>query len=58
MDAIQDDVQLSEYLLDKAGVALVSGMAFSGSRSCEDFIRYPLENLHKALDRIKTALNP
>jgi aspartate aminotransferase len=58
MDAIQDDVQLSEYLLDKAGVALVPGSAFGAPGHVRISFATSLENLYKALDRIKTALNP
>jgi aspartate aminotransferase len=58
MDAIQDDVQLSEYFLDKAGVALVPGTAFGAPGHVRISFATSLENLRKALDRIITALNP
>ncbi len=57
MDAIQDDVQLSEYFLDKAGVALVPGSAFGAPGHVRISFATSMENLQKALDRIKTALN-
>ena len=57
MDSIQDDVQLSEYFLDKAGVALVPGSAFGAPGHVRISFATSLENLQQALDRIKTALN-
>lgn len=31
LDGVNDDVELSEYLIEKAGVALVPGTAFGSS---------------------------
>jgi len=55
---LKDDVALAEYLLDKAGVAMVPGTAFG----MPNFIRLSCatseENLRKAVDQIAKALKP
>jgi len=54
---LKDDVELAEYLLEKANVAMVPGTAFG----MPNFIRFSCatseENLRKAMDQINKALN-
>ena len=56
-DGINNDVQFSEYLLEKAGVAVVPGSAFG----LEGYIRLSfatsMENLTTAMDRIEKLVN-
>ncbi len=53
---VNNDLDLSEYLIDKAGVALVPGSAFGLSGHIRISIATSMDNLEKALDRIETAL--
>ncbi|OGT91436.1 MAG: aspartate aminotransferase [Gammaproteobacteria bacterium RIFOXYA12_FULL_61_12] len=53
---IKDDVALSEYLIEKAGVALVPGTAFGLSGHVRISIATSMDNLKNAMDRLETAL--
>ena len=52
LDGIADDVALAEYLIEKAGVALVPGSAFGAPGHVRISIATSMENLEKALERI------
>jgi aspartate aminotransferase len=52
LDGISDDLELAEYLIEKAGVALVPGTAFGSPGHIRLSIATSMENLEKALDRI------
>jgi aspartate aminotransferase len=53
LPGINDDLAFSEYLIEKAGVALVPGTAFGCPGHIRISIATSMENLEKALDRIK-----
>jgi aspartate aminotransferase len=52
IDGVSDDLSLSEYLIEKAGVALVPGTAFGLGGHARISIATSMENLEQALDRI------
>ncbi|WP_457676295.1 pyridoxal phosphate-dependent aminotransferase [Thiolapillus sp.] len=52
LEGIGDDLELAEYLIEKAGVALVPGTAFGSPGHIRLSIATSMENLEKALDRI------
>ena len=52
MDEIDNDVDLAEYILEKAGVALVPGSAFGLDGHMRISIATSMENLVNAIDRI------
>ena len=52
LDGISDDVELAEYLIEKAGVALIPGTAFGMHGHIRFSVATSMENLEKALDRI------
>lgn len=56
LDGIDDDLGFSEYLIEKAGVALVPGSAFGTPGHIRISIATSMANLEKALDRIKKAI--
>jgi aspartate aminotransferase len=56
IDGVNNDLELSEYLIDKAGVALVPGSAFGLSGHIRISIATGMDNLEKALDRIEAVL--
>ncbi len=56
MDGIDDDIELSEFLLDKAGVALVPGSAFGAPGYVRLSFATGLDTLKTALERLATAL--
>ncbi|MDA3869496.1 MAG: pyridoxal phosphate-dependent aminotransferase [Gammaproteobacteria bacterium] len=58
MDGVNDDVQLAQYLLEKADVAVVPGSAFGTDGHLRLSYATSMENLEKALSRIATAINP
>jgi aspartate aminotransferase len=58
LDNINDDVQLSEYLLEKAGVALVPGTAFGAPGYIRMSFATSLDILKEALSRLSKALTP
>jgi len=56
LDGIDDDLGFSEYLIEKAGVALVPGSAFGCSGHIRISIATSMANLQNALERIKQAI--
>ena len=56
LDNVNDDIQLAEYLLDKAGVALVPGSAFGAPGYVRISFATGMDTLKDALNRIATAL--
>ena len=57
LDGIDDDVQLAQHLLEKSEVALVPGSAFGLNGHLRLSYATSMENLEKALDRIKKAVS-
>jgi len=57
MDGVNTDVELAEYLIKNAGVAVVPGSAFGLGGHMRLSIATSQENLKNALDRIEKALN-
>jgi len=56
LDDVADDVELAEYLLDKAGVALVPGAAFGAPGYLRLSYATGLDTLKTALERLTKAL--
>ncbi|MES9837011.1 MAG: pyridoxal phosphate-dependent aminotransferase [Candidatus Thiodiazotropha sp.] len=56
IDGVSNDLELSEYLITEAGVALVPGTAFGLSGHVRISIATSQQNLEKALDRIEGVL--
>ena len=56
MDGIENDVQLAEYLLEKAEVAVVPGSAFGSDGHLRLSYATDMESLEKALSRIAAAI--
>ncbi|VAW50503.1 Aspartate aminotransferase [hydrothermal vent metagenome] len=56
MDGIEDDVQLAQYLLEKAEVALVPGSAFGLSGHLRLSYATDMDSLEKALTRIRETI--
>ncbi|ANE55649.1 MULTISPECIES: pyridoxal phosphate-dependent aminotransferase [Methylomonas] len=56
LDGINDDLEFAEYLIEKAGVALVPGSAFGGPGHIRISIATSMANLENALARIKQAI--
>lgn len=56
LDGINNDLDYAEYLIEKAGVALVPGSAFGCPGHIRISIATSMENLKNALDRIKQAI--
>ena len=56
MPNISDDLEMAEYLIEKAGVALVPGSAFGAPGFMRLSFATSLENLQEAIKRIKEAL--
>jgi aspartate aminotransferase len=57
LDGVADDLQLAEYLIDKAGVAVVPGSAFGQPGYIRISFATSMDNLEKALERIEKALS-
>jgi len=57
MDGINDDLQLAEYLIEKAGVAVIPGSAFGQPGYIRISFATSMENLEEALNRIEKALS-
>lgn len=53
IDGVADDLALAEYLIEKAGVALVPGTAFGLPGHARISYATSMENLEKAMDRIE-----
>ncbi|MEN9680388.1 MAG: hypothetical protein RLZZ627_281 [Pseudomonadota bacterium] len=56
LDGIDDDLGLSEFLIEKAGVAVVPGSAFGADGHIRLSIATSMANLEKAVSRMQTAL--
>lgn len=56
LDGISDDLEFAEYLIEKAGVALVPGSAFGCPGHIRISIATSMSNLEGALVRIKQAV--
>jgi aspartate aminotransferase len=56
LEGINDDIQLAEYLLDKAGVALVPGSAFGAPGYVRISFATGMDTLKDAITRIANAL--
>ncbi len=56
MDGIENDIQLAEYLLEKAEVAVVPGSAFGSDGHLRLSYATDMESLEKALSRIAAAI--
>jgi aspartate aminotransferase len=56
LDGVNDDVGLAEYLIDKAGVALVPGSAFGAPGYVRFSFATGLDVLEEALARLTAAL--
>lgn len=57
LDGINNDLDLAEYFIEKAGVALVPGSAFGCPGHIRISIATSMENLQIALQRIKQAIS-
>ncbi len=55
-DGINSDLELSEHLIEKAGVAIVPGSAFGCENHFRISIATSMENLQAAIERLKKAL--
>jgi len=55
-DGITNDIELAEFFLEKAEVAIVPGSAFGASGCIRISFATSMENLEKSMERIKTAL--
>ena len=56
LDGINNDIELGEYLLEQAEVALVPGSAFGAKGYMRLSYATSMENLETALERLKAAL--
>ena len=56
LDGINNDMELGEYLLEQAEVALVPGSAFGAKGYMRLSYATSMENLEMALERLKDAL--
>ncbi|MEF3075418.1 pyridoxal phosphate-dependent aminotransferase [Methylobacter sp. Wu1] len=56
LDNINDDLEFAEYLIEKAGVALVPGSAFGCPGHIRISIATSMDNLEKAMERIRNAI--
>ena len=57
LDGVNDDLELSEYLIEKAGVALVPGSAFGSPGYIRISFATSLDVLKDALDRIEKVVS-
>jgi aspartate aminotransferase len=57
LDGIADDVALAEHLIEHSGVALVPGSAFGAPGFLRLSFATSMEQLHKAIARLKNALS-
>ncbi len=57
LTGVNNDLELSEYLIEHAGVALVPGAAFGLGGHVRLSIATSMNNLHNALDRIEKVLS-
>ncbi len=54
---IKTDVELGEFLIEKAGIAVVPGSAFGASGFVRISFATSMENLEKAMERLHNTLN-
>jgi len=57
IDEVKNDLDLAEYLIERAGVALVPGSAFGLQGYARISIATSMDSLEKALDRIQRTLS-
>ena len=57
IDDVKNDLELAEYLIEKAEVALVPGTAFGLGGHARISIATSMQNLETALDRIEAAIS-
>lgn len=57
LDGINNDIDLAEFFLEKAEVAMVPGSAFGAPGCMRISFATSMENLEKSMERIKTALS-
>ena len=57
LDGIKNDIELGEYLLERAEVALVPGSAFGAKGYMRLSYATSMENLEAAIDRLRGALD-
>ncbi len=57
MEGIEDDLQFGEYLIEKAGVAMVPGSAFGAPGAMRISFATSQDNLEKALERVAKAIS-
>lgn len=57
LDGISNDLELGEYLIEKANVAMVPGSAFGADGHMRISFATSMENLQKALSRLQNTLN-
>ena len=57
LDGIKNDIELGEYLLERAEVALVPGSAFGAKGYMRLSYATSMENLEAAIDRLRDALD-
>ena len=57
LDGVNNDIELGEYLLDKAEVALVPGSAFGAKGYMRLSYATSMENLETAIERLKNVLD-
>lgn len=55
-DAASNDVEMAEYLLEKAGVAMVPGSAFGSEGYMRISYATDMDTLNQAIDRLQTIL--
>ncbi len=56
LDGISNDIELAEFFLEKAEVAMVPGSAFGAPGCMRISFATSMENLEKSMERIKTAV--
>ncbi len=56
LEGITNDIELAEFFLEKAEVAMVPGSAFGAPGCMRISFATSMENLEKSMERIKTAL--
>jgi aspartate aminotransferase len=57
LDGISNDIELAEFFLEKAEVAMVPGSAFGAPGCMRISFATSMENLEKSMERIKKSLN-
>lgn len=57
LEGVNDDLGLSEYLIERAGVAVVPGSAFGSPGHIRLSIATSMANLEKAISRIREAIS-